>query len=318
LLFFVGDLTKGLVFDIQGHSVHDGPGTRTLVFLSGCPLRCSWCSNPEGQLVKQRLMFKSQRCKGCPRRCVAACPHSAVRATEQTSPLVEFDWPQCNRCESRECQKVCYMGALELSGRWYTVDELMAILQRDSGYWGSKGGVTLSGGEPLAQIDFVSALLKRCRESGINTCVETCAYIPRENIAAVLPYLQWLFIDVKNMNSDLHRAKTAAGNEMILSNIRWIANSGWPGHLLLRMPVIPGFNDSIENAEATVAFMKDCGLGEINLLPFHRLGASKHEQLGMDYEYENQPAVKPGDLEPLAAVYREHAIACYLGSNTPF
>jgi pyruvate formate lyase activating enzyme len=314
----VENSNKGLIFDIQGHSVHDGPGTRTLIFLSGCPLRCGWCSNPEGQLVRQRLMFKALRCKGCPRRCIAACPHDAVRATEQSSPLVEFDWVQCNRCESHECQKVCYMSALELSGRWYSVDELMTVLRRDSGYWGSNGGVTLSGGEPLVQIEFVTTLLKRCRESGIAACIETSAHIPRENIEAVLPYVQWLFIDVKHMNTELHRAKTAAGNETILANIRWIAGSGWPGHVLLRMPVIPGFNDSIVNAQATAAFMKDCGLGEINLLPFHRLGASKHEQLGLEYEFMDQSALQPEDLEPLAAVYRENNIACYVGSDTPF
>jgi pyruvate formate lyase activating enzyme len=309
---------KGLIFDIQGHSVHDGPGTRTLIFLSGCPLRCAWCANPEGMLIRQRLMFKPQYCKECPRRCVEACPQGAVKPLDQANPLVELDMDKCDQCETRECMKACYTNTLQLSGQWRTVDEVMKILQRDRNYWGSKGGLSLSGGEPLGQIEFVAKLLKRCNESYISVCVETSGCIPRKNIEAVMPYVQWFFIDVKNMDSERHKAGTGVGNELILSNIEWIAQSGWKGRLFLRMPVIPGFNDSAENALATAKFMNKCGLKEINLLPFHRLGASKHEQLGMDYAFGDRQAMKPDELKPLAAIYAEQGVQCYLGSDTPF
>jgi pyruvate formate lyase activating enzyme len=308
----------GLIFDIQGHSVHDGPGTRTLIFLSGCPLRCTWCANPEGLKHRQRLMHKEQFCKECPRRCIAACPHGAVSAVEDGPALVSFDRSKCESCQSRECLDVCYMGALQLSGKYYTVDEVMAILNRDRYYWGQKGGVSLSGGDPLMQGKFVVELLRRCNDAYINVCIETTANISRRTLKAVAPFVQWFFIDVKNMDSKRHKEFTGVGNETILENIRWLAGSGWEGRILLRMPVIAGFNDSIENARATAAFMKSCGLNEINLLPFHRLGASKYRQLGLEYQYDDQPACNPEDLKPLAEIYEAQGLKCYIGSNTPF
>jgi pyruvate formate lyase activating enzyme len=309
---------KGLIFDIQGYSVHDGPGTRTLIFFSGCPLRCKWCANPEGLSMRVRRMVKTRFCKKCPRRCIEVCPHQAIRPSDGPGPLVVFERPLCLACTSRDCVGVCYTGALQRSGRWYTVDELMTVVRRDSNYWGSRGGITLSGGEPLGQIAFVTEFLRRSNEAFITACVETSGHVPKENIRAVMPYVHWFFIDVKNMDTERHRAGTGVGNEIILRNIEWIAQSGWKGRLLLRMPVIPGFNDSLENAQATAGFMKHCGLNEINLLPFHRLGASKHEQLGMEYPFNDGHAMKPSDLLPLAAVYRNQGLNCYLGSSTPF
>jgi pyruvate formate lyase activating enzyme len=309
---------QGMIFDIQGHSVHDGPGTRTLIFLSGCPLHCTWCANPEGLKYRQRLMFKEQFCKGCPRRCLDACPYKAVQPIENGPGLVAFDRSKCERCDSRECIDVCYMRALQLSGKLYTVDEIMAILNRDRYYWGPKGGVTLSGGDPLMQGKFVTELLRRCNEAYINVCIETTVNIPRKTLEAVAPYVQWFFIDVKNMDSARHKEFTGVGNELILDNIRWLATGGWDGKILLRMPVIPGFNDTVENAQATAEFMKSIGLREINLLPFHRLGASKYQQLGLKYAYDDQPARNPEDLKPLAAIYEAQGLKCYLGSNTPF
>lgn len=314
----VDAMDKGLIFDIQGHSVHDGPGTRTLLFLSGCPLRCEWCANPEGQKIRQRMMFKDQFCKNCPKRCVPACPRYAVRPVADGVPLVSFDREQCNVCDSHECIKVCYMRALQMSGRWYTVDEIMSILNRDRYYWGPKGGVSLSGGEPLLQKQFAVELLRQCHESYIGACVETSGYVPRQTLEEVAPYVQWFFIDVKHMDPARHVEGTGVDNETILNNIRWLAASDWGGRLLLRMPVIPGFNDTFENAKATAAFMKECGLQEINLLPFHRLGASKHHQLGTEYRFEPIPATKPEQLTPLAEIYKAAGLRCYLGSNTPF
>lgn len=311
-------MNKGLIFDIQGHSVHDGPGTRTLIFMNGCPLRCEWCANPEGQKIRQRIMFKEQFCKNCPRRCVEACSKHAVHPRQDGPPLVQLDREHCNICETYECLKVCYMRALQMSGRWYTLDEIMAILNRDRYYWGPQGGVSLSGGEPLMQKHFVLELLRRCHDAYIGACVETSGYVSRQTLESVAPYVQWFFIDVKHMDSRRHIEGTGVDNETILNNIRWLAKSNWGGRLLLRMPVIPGFNDTTENAQATASFMKECGLNEINLLPFHRLGASKHQQLGLQYGYENLPATKPEALNPLAEIYKAEGLKCYLGSNTPF
>jgi glycyl-radical enzyme activating protein len=309
--------TKGLIFDIQGHSIHDGPGTRTLVFLSGCPLRCKWCSNPEGLILGQRLMYKSRLCRNCPARCVSACPQGAVQLPPDGLPVV-FNRMQCDCCETRDCINVCYTGALQASGKWYSVDELMQVFNRDRCYWGPQGGVTLTGGEPLMQEEFVLALLEHCQRVYVDTCVETSGYIPRSVLQAALPRIHWLFVDLKHMDSAKHLEATSVPNEMIIENIRWIANSDWPGKMVLRMPVIPGFNDDVANAQATAAFLDEIGQREINLLPFHRLGASKYEQLGMTYEYAEQAAPDEESLESLAAAYRQRGIACHLGANTPF
>lgn len=265
--------TKALIFDIQGHSVHDGPGTRTVVFLSGCPLRCKWCANPEGQLFRPRLMYKAQFCKKCPLRCVEACPKGAARPSKDGSPPVLFDRKACDCCDSMDCTKVCYMQALQPSGKWYTVEELLRTFNRDRCYWGPEGGITFSGGEPLVQQDFVLKLLQRCHEACISACVETNAYAPRSVLQSVLPIVQWLFIDIKHMNSAKHAEGTGVPNELILDNIRWLTSSGWPGRIIIRVPIIAGYNDTAENAQATADFLTQAGLREINLLPFQRLAA---------------------------------------------
>jgi pyruvate formate lyase activating enzyme len=310
--------TRGLIFDIQGHSVHDGPGGRTLVFLSGCALRCAWCSNPEGQLRRQRLMFKARLCRNCPFRCVEACLKGAVQRSQHNGLPVTFDRKLCDSCDTMDCVKVCYTQALQPSGRWYTVDELMHVLHRDRFYWGPQGGVSLGGGEPLLQRDFVLNVLERCHDAYISVCLETSAYVPREVLEAAVPHVQWLFIDIKHMDSARHAAGTGVTNELILDNIRWLKSSAWPGRVVIRMAVIPGFNDTMENAQATAEFMNQTGLKEMNLLPFHRLGASKYEQLGICYGYAEQAAMSPESLEPITAVFRGKGITCYLGPDTPF
>ena len=310
--------TKGLIFDIQGHSIYDGPGTRTLVFLSGCPLRCQWCSNPEGLLLRQRLMYRPRWCRNCPARCVPVCPAGAVRRSPNDRGAVFLDREQCDLCERMDCISVCYTGALQASGTWYTVDELLRVFHRDRNYWGLQGGVTLTGGEPLMQSEFVLDLLECCQQAYIHTCVETSAYVPRTVLQATLPYVQWLFVDIKHMDSARHLQGTGMPNDLILDNIRWLTHTGWPGRLVIRMPVVPGFNDDVANAQATAVFLAEIGHSEINLLPFHRLGVSKYEQLGMNYEYAEQGIPEQGCLESLAFVYRGHGITCQVGGNTPF
>lgn len=310
--------TKGLIFDIQGHSVHDGPGTRTVVFMSGCPLRCKWCANPEGQLLRQRLMYKAQSCMKCPLRCVEACAKGAARASQNGSAPVVFDRGVCDPCDSMDCIKVCYMQALQVSGKWYTVEELLRIFHRDRSYWSPEGGITLSGGEPLVQQEFVLQLLSRCHEASISACVESNAYVSRPVLQSVLPFVQWLFIDIKHVDSGKHAEGTGVPNEPILDNIRWLASSGWPGRIIIRVPIIAGYNDTAENAQATADLLTQVGLREVNLLPFHRLGAAKYEQLGLAYDYADRAAQDPSILERLAEVYRNHGISCHLGSDTPF
>ncbi len=247
-----------------------------------------------------------------------ACTMQAARPSSSDSNSPVFDRQQCDHCETMDCIELCYSGALQPSGRWYTVDEVMRVFNRDQSYWGAQGGITLTGGEPLMQEEFVLELLERCHDAYMTVCVETSGYVRRNLLQAILPHTEWLFIDIKHMDSSKHLEGTGVPNELILENIRWIANSGWPGRMVLRMPVIPGFNDSVANAQASAAFLGEIGQSEINLLPFHRLGASKYEQLGMTYTYAEQPAVAQETLESLATVYRQRAITCHLGADTPF
>ncbi len=217
-----------------------------------------------------------------------------------------------------DCINVCYRQALQPSGKWYTVDALMRLFNRDRCYWGAGGGITFTGGEPLLQQTFLLQVLERCSDTCIPVCIETNAYVPRLVLDSVLPFIEWLFVDIKHMDSAKHVEGTGVPNEPVLENIRGIASSGWPGRIIIRVPVIPGYNDTVENAEATARFLKDVGLNEINLLPFHRLGASKYQQLGLVYEYSEHAAQRPESLEPLANVYRRKGISCYLASETPF
>ena len=309
---------RGLIFDIQGYSVHDGSGCRTLVFLSGCPLHCTWCANPEGQLLRPRVMYRKKKCVHKHYRCVKVCPNNAIRIRNGSSPPLRFDRTICDRCDSMECVKACLNEALQIAGRAYTVDELMRILVRDQDFWGSQGGVTFSGGEPLFQAEFLLAVLKKCRSTYVHTTVETSAHTSTDLLMEILKWTDWMFIDIKHMDSAAHRALTGAGNELILQNIEAVASTGWDGRLIIRVPVVPGYNDTVENLQATAAFIARLKLKEVHLLPFHRLGNSKYDQLGLNYEYADMPSPSRDALWSHQRIFESAGLHCYVGSETPF
>lgn len=306
---------KGLVFDVQGHSVHDGPGTRTTVFLAGCPLECVWCCNPEGLFLQPVVVRREIKCKGC-RRCEEACPRHAI--SRDAAGVATFDRSLCDVCTTHECVESCYHEALEVSGEWMTVDGLMTVFQRDRQFWGSRGGVTFSGGEPLRQREFILELLRRCKEARIHVAIETTACVSERHFFEALRHVDWMFVDIKQMDPERHRELTGVSNELILSNIRAVAGSDWPGFMIVRIPVIPGCNDSVENVRATARFVKEIGLEVINLLPFHRLGESKYRQLGRTYAFQETEGVPVEALEPLKRVVESEGLTCYLGWRTPF
>lgn len=313
---------RGLVFDIQGYSVHDGPGCRTLVFLSGCPLHCAWCANPEGMEPKRQLLFRAAKCKHRENQCaqcLKACPYGAIRAndSEEGEPL-RIDRARCATCTTYECAGVCHWGALGVAGKEMTVKDLWRVIDRDRQYWGGNGGVTFTGGEPLLQREFILAILKRCKEGFVHTAVETSACVDTDHFLRAMQYVDFAFIDVKNMDPVQHAAGTRVSNEQTLTNIRALVASHWPGRLVLRIPVIAGFNDSMANMAATARFMKSLGLYEINLLPFHRMGDSKYTQLGRVYAYKDVEAMPLERLAPLQQSFLDEGIACYIGSHTPF
>ena len=195
----------------------------------------------------------------------------------------------------------------------------MAILVRDQGFWGADGGVTFSGGEPLSQPEFLETVLRRGRAGYIHTAVETSAYTDRDLLLSLLPWIDWLLVDIKHMDADAHRAETGVGNERIIENLEAVVSAGWAGRLIVRVPIVPGYNDSAENLQTTAEFARDLALHEVNLLPFHRLGAVKYQQLGLEYgRYAHLAAPTREALRSRQQIFLAAGLACYVGSETPF
>ncbi|MFA6584372.1 MAG: glycyl-radical enzyme activating protein [Elusimicrobiaceae bacterium] len=304
-----------LLFDIQGYCLHDGPGIRTALFFSGCPLSCFWCANPEGQLAQRRLFYREALC-GCEKQdCVPSCACGAIASR---GGKIRIDREKCGPCTAFPCSASCRHNALEVLGRRYSLEELFKILRRDSFYWGKDGGVTLTGGEPLAQYESVRAILEFCGDNGFHTVLESSCYAELEIFLSVAKKADWLFADIKHMDSREHLRATGTGNEKILANIATLAKSGWAGRLVVRLPVIPGYNNSAKNITDTAEFMAAAGLGEINLLPYHGLGESKYKNLGLEHEWVGTQPPSAEELRRAAGIFESRAIACFIGSDTPF
>lgn len=287
------------------------------MFLSGCPLRCQWCANPEGMRKKHNLMYTKGRCKAIQNhcsRCMTACPQGAI-TMNQKSGLPQIQRVKCMDCTEFACTRVCNYEALRISGKEYTVEELMEVIRRDRVFWQGNGGVTFGGGDPLVQWEFLVKVLEECKKHQIHTAIETEGYAEEAIFLHVLSYIDFAFVDLKHMDPQKHEEKTGVSNERILKNLRALKTSGWKGRIILRTPIIPGFNDSAENARATIAFMKEVGFFEINLLPFHRMGTSKWEQLGLEYVYRDQPNLTKEDLYSLQQLYLDAGIACYVDTD---
>jgi pyruvate formate lyase activating enzyme len=270
-------MASGFVFDIKRFALHDGPGLRTTVFLKGCPLSCLGCQNPEGQQGGRELLFRPDRCTVCG-DCVPACPNQAL-SLNGASVSVDRD-----RCDlTGACVEVCLPGALELVGWRAEVDEILEILERDRVYFDeSGGGATFSGGDPLAQPEFLRELLEGCRDRDLSVVLDTSGYAPPEDFQRLAGLASRLLVDLKLMDPDRHRAFTGVQNDWILENVRWLAESGTP--FTVRIPLIPGVNDDEENIAATAEFLSELAAPPpVDLLPYHRLGVEKYQRLGREY-----------------------------------
>ena len=278
----------GKFYDLQGFSVHDGPGIRLTMFMKGCPLHCAWCHSPESQGFETELNWMEIKCVGIEKcgNCLNVCPHDCIKPgkkkldlqsnTEIT--LVDTDRTNCDNCGL--CAKACTSKALYMCGDDYTIEEAMQRVRRDMPFFKrSGGGVTVSGGECLCQPEYLLELLKKCKEEGVHTAVDTTGFAPWKNIEMVLPYTDLFLYDLKNMDSRLHRLATGVPNELILENAKKIADHG--GKFQIRIPMIPLFNDSQEMFEKFGAFIKTLGdaVEVVQLLPYHKLGTVKWERL---------------------------------------
>ncbi len=307
------ELNGGTIFDIQGFSVHDGPGCRTLIFLKGCSIRCAWCSNPEGLHLYREPLYNRQKCI-FDDLCVKACSSNAITHHEES---LLFDRKKCSNCTTFECIDACCTGALKKGGYHVTLDELFATIQRDRQYWGSIGGVTLTGGEPFLQPEFCEGILKRCYSSYIHTVVETCGNVPWKNIERSLDFLDWIFYDLKQADPVKHRLMTLAGNELILENARKLSEV-FKGRLVFRLPLIPGFNDDAASVKELSDFIISTGRKEINILPAHHFGREKYNLVGKTYYTDDFRTPEKEDLQRVQGLFESRGIRCYSGSETPF
>lgn len=269
--------STGMIFDVQHFSLQDGPGVRTTIFFKGCPLRCKWCSNPESQEMRPQILYYAHLCIHC-KKCLEACPQNAIEIHSNT--LVRNK--NCISCGL--CVNVCTQHAIVLSGRIASVEELCYEVDKD---WRimtqSGGGVTISGGEPLAQPKFLKNLLKDIHEKyGFNTCIETTLFTAWENIENILPFLDMAYVDIKHMDSETHNMATNQPNYIILKNISKLAITKLP--ITIRLPLIPEYNDTYENINKLGQFLNEHKLFNLEIMPQHTLGKSKYTALSRVYQ----------------------------------
>ena len=319
------ELKTGHIFDIQGFSVHDGPGCRTVVFFKGCSLGCQWCSNPEGISFLPEPLYRESRCT-FDGLCVDACSHTAISLSALGESFqLNIDREICIKCSTHDCIKACCSGALNLGGYKIQVDDLYATINRDRQYWGAGGGVTLTGGEPFTQPEFAHDILKRCYEAYIHTAVETCGNVPWENYQKSLPYLDWIFYDLKTLQeAKSHQltgqpvsAFTRSPMPLILENATRLARE-FAGRMVFRLPLIPGFNDNTENISATARFIQSTGRMELNILPLHHMGREKYNLVGRPYYTTDFKIPIKDEVYKIAHQFESMGITCYVGSETPF
>jgi pyruvate formate lyase activating enzyme len=295
---------KRLVLSITRMTIHNGPGIRTLILFKGCPLRCLWCSTPEAQKDEAEIALYPDKCIHC-EQCVPVCPMNAINLTGET---ISINRVMCNNCG--KCVQVCYAEAIKLLGQEMTVEELLTEAKKDAiVYKHSRGGVTISGGEPLLNPNFTKELLRTFKEESISVGVDTCGHVPWTNIEKVLPYIDFFLWDIKHMNSEEHRKYTGVSNNLILSNARSASKRNIP--LYIRVPVIPGYNDSEENIRATCEFARGLSsLEEVNLLPLHHLGRARYDSLNRAYLIANVPVTPDSVLQNIKRLVESYQLNC--------
>mgnify|MGYP000939943664 CR=1 FL=1 len=297
---------KGKVFDIQKYSIHDGMGVRTIVFLKGCPLRCRWCANPESQLDTKEMLVSRPKCVSCG-VCEQICSKGAMTVDANGVTRVSEN---CDFCG--ECVKACRGRGLRIAGDEYTVDQLMEeVLKDEIFYISTGGGLTVSGGEPLSQYEFLKELLNRAQMRGINTAIETCGVAPEEHFADILNYVDWLLMDLKHMDDAKHKEWTGGSNKVILKN--WETAAKNKKQIICRIPVIPGFNDTEEEIADIARFVSSIGINEIHILQYHNLGESKYLALGRDYPLSGVKQPPNERMDELKACAEKHIEKVQIG-----
>ena len=270
---------NGSIVNIQKFCINDGPGIRTTVFVKGCPLNCAWCHNPESKSTKPELLYSENKCIGCG-ACAVACKEGAQVFENGTHSI---DRERCIACGA--CADVCPTGALEISGYEKSVEDAIAEVMKDKIFYdNSGGGMTVSGGEPMAQFNYTKSLLTLAKEKGLNTAIETCGFAPTERYAEILPLVDLFLFDWKITSPELHKQYTGVDNALIEKNLRYISDNG--GKIVLRCPIIPTVNDTEEHFSGIARLANELeGVLSVDIEPYHPLGIGKAERLGKDVAF---------------------------------
>jgi pyruvate formate lyase activating enzyme len=298
--------SQGVVFNIQRFSIHDGPGIRTTVFVKGCPLKCAWCSNPESQEPAPQLMVRDIKCAACG-QCAAACPARAITMTEDEGRRI--DWERCNQCF--ECVDACLYDSLTVIGSLMSVADIVKEVEKDRTFYkNSSGGVTVSGGEPLQQLAFVTKLLRAFKHRDLHTALDTSGCAPGEFFDKVLPYVDLCLFDIKTVDSGKHRKYTGVDNGLIMANARRVSSRvpTW-----FRIPLIKDLNDSEAEFKKVVGMALDLGVEKISLLAYHEGGKAKTGQIGKAYAMNQAAAPTEEHIQQLIEIAAQAGLACTAG-----
>jgi pyruvate formate lyase activating enzyme len=292
----------GVVFNIQRYSTQDGPGIRTVVFLKGCTLRCWWCSNPESQRAHPEVAHSDSLCNLC-QLCVSSCKTGAIMVNNRG---VHINRKLCTNCGA--CADVCPLQAIKVYGKEMTVKEVLQEVEKDRGYFqNSGGGVTASGGEPLCQPDFVADLFKSCLDKGIHTALDTCGCVSTDALEEVLPYTRLVLFDIKHTDPEVHKKMTGRANDQIIRNLGFIARKGVS--LTVRVPLIPGINDSDEEMRSIARIITEYGLEpKVDLIPYHRYGVGKYKMLDRRYKLNKLIPNRGNELERIKHVFESFGV----------
>lgn len=301
-------MAEGYIFNIQRFSIHDGPGIRTTVFFKGCPLRCWWCHNPEGQTLERELLVFNNRCIGCG-TCASVCERGAITIKEGK---VLIDRAKCDLCG--KCVENCSTRGLEFAGKLVTDKWLLKELKKDIIFFDqSGGGVTISGGEPLMQFEFLLSLVKMLKEEGIHVTVDTSGYGEWDKLKQLANNVDLFLYDIKLIDNEKHKKYMGVSNEIILKNMQKLVNE--KTNIAPRIPLIPGVNDDIEDIKQFAKFLGGLGFRTVNILPYHDFGRDKYIRAGKEYKIEKKLRLSDEKRELINEEFAKEGINIIFGGG---
>lgn len=299
---------KGIIFNTQKYSIYDGPGVRTIIFIKGCPLKCKWCSNPEGISKNFDIMYVDERCTKCG-KCVSFCSKGIHNIKKAHDGIIVHEIDRQIKCDGcKLCQSKCPSEAVRIAGEEKTVKEIINIIEQDSLFYiTSGGGVTLSGGEVASQPEFALEILKACKSRGIHTAIETCGQASWEIYKELSKYVDLFLYDLKHIDPDEHKNLVGVNNYKILTNMAKLFSIN--ANIIVRMPMVKGLNDQEWALKGAMKFINKISEGKnlkgIEILPYHKLGVNKYQQLGKEYSIKEDLTYSQSELEKIEDFVKE-------------